>query len=150
MCICTTSGAGAGCRTLTTHTTPPTTPCPDRTQTSPARRTPPTTTCPASPSPAHTTATTTGDGTNIFLFMPNIFHFVRNYFPLNYSWLYYGTLNHWRPRSWFSFFDVPLQTGLQRDLLLIKQIISCSTSKGNFRNSAPRHLREMFHCKTSK
>ena len=60
MCICTTSGAGAGCRTLTTHTTPPTTPCPDRTQTSPARRTPPTTTCPASPSPAHTTATTTG------------------------------------------------------------------------------------------
>ena len=60
MCICTTSGAGAGCRTLTTHTTPPTTPCPDRTQTSPARRTPPTTTCLASPSPARTTATTTG------------------------------------------------------------------------------------------
>ena len=43
-----------------------------------------------------------------------------------------------------------LQTGLQRDSLLIKQIISCSTSKGNFRNSAPRHQREMFHCKTSK
>ena len=60
MCICTTSGAGAGCRTLTMPTTPPTTPCPDRTQTSPARRTPPTTTCLASPSPARTTATTTG------------------------------------------------------------------------------------------
>ena len=81
----------------------------------------------------------------IFFISSQIF-FVRKYFP----WLYYGTLNHWRPRSWFSFFDVPLQTGLQRDSLLIKQIISCSTSKGNFRNSAPRHQREMFHCKTSK
>ena len=109
------------------------------------------TTCPPSLSPAHTTATTTGDtGTNILHFVPNIFHFVRNYFPLNHSWLYYGTLSHWRPRSWFSFFDVPLQTGLQRDSLLIKQIISCSTSKGNFRNSVPRHQREMSHCKTSK
>ena len=60
MCTYTTSGAGAGCHTPTMPTTPPTTPCPDRTQTSPARRTPPTTTCLASPSPARTTATTTG------------------------------------------------------------------------------------------
>ena len=100
------------------------------------------TTCPPSLSPAHTTATTTG----VKYFSCHHKYFCTQIFSLVVLW----NLEPLEAKVVVQFLWCSLQTGLQRDLLLIKQIISCSTSKGNFRNSVPRHQSEISHCKTSK